>query len=188
MSLDAEQKPDQGGDPQAPPSRFSIPVAVVLERTIDDSSKWGLPGWALVKVISGRNLKQNDQKVIIHEEAGLQRLLYSGLRLDLFKDGGEGYWYNLLSSEPYLFVVCEGQPNDMEINPFYVTVNQDEANGFLETEGGVVLSSPMPVGLRDLLEHYVVEYYHPKQRKKRKRTDWLEDSAYVEKARNDGAK
>lgn len=168
-------------DPQSTSSRLSIPVAVVLERTIDDSKKWVLPNWALVKVISGKDLKHNDQKVIIHEDIGLQRSLHGGLRLDLFKDGGEGYWYNLLSSDPYLFVVCEGQPNDMEIRPYYVTVNHDEANGYLETDD-LVLSSPMPVGLRDLLEHYVVEHYHPEQRKKRKRKDWLEDSVYVEKS------
>ena len=63
----------------------------------------------------------------------------------------------------------------MEIEPFYVTANQDEAVGHLETDD-IVLSIPMPEEIRELLEHYVVNHYRPVEKKKRKRRDWLQDS------------
>lgn len=156
-------------------SRISIPLAVVLERTIDRSKRWVVPSWSVYTVVSGENLENQRQQIQIDEESDRQFFFYGGLSLDLFKDGGEGYWYNLLSSDPYLFIACEGEPGAMEIEPFYVTANQDEAVGYLETDD-IVLSIAMPEEIRELLEHYVVNHYQPVEKKKRKRRDWLEDS------------
>ena len=156
-------------------SRISIPLAVVLERTIDRSKRWVVPSWSLYTVVSGDNLESQRQQIRTAEDSDRQLFFHGGLSLDLFKDGGEGYWYNLLSSDPYLFVACEGEPDAMEIVPFYVTANQDEAVGHLETDD-IVLSIPMPEDIRELLEHYVVNHYQPAEKKKRKRRDWLQDS------------
>jgi len=165
------------GEPEltAKSSRISIPLAVVLERTIDRSKRWVVPNWSVYAVVSGENLEHQRQQIQIEEESGSQFFFYGGLSLELFKDGGEGYWYNLLSSDPYLFIACEGEPGAMEIEPFYVTANQDEAVGHLETDD-IVLSIPMPEEIRDLLERYVVNHYQPVEKKKRKRRDWLKDS------------
>jgi hypothetical protein len=159
-------------------SRISIPVAVVLERRIDSDKKWTYPSWRLFAVVAGENIQTQDQQVTIHDNGATQRIFHGGLRLDLFKDGSEGYWYNLLSADPYLFVVCDGEQGDMEITPVYVTVNQDEATGNLESDD-IVLSAPMPAEIRDLLERYVVNHYQPELKKKRKRKDWLQDSLYA---------
>ena len=161
-------------------SRISIPIEVVLERTVDRSKRWSYPTWAIVSLASGQDLQQGVQCMALHDTfvADSQRFFYSGLVLDLFKDGSEGYWYNLLSADPYIFVVCEGEQEAMEVRPFYVTVNQDEATGHLESED-IVLSAPMPTKLRALLERYVVEHYKPEQQKKRKRKNWLENSLYA---------
>lgn len=165
------------GEPHdaAQSSRISIPLAVVLVRTIDRSKRWVVPSWSVYTVVSGENLEHQRQKIPTAEESDKQFFFHGGLSLDLFKDGGEGYWYNLLSSDPYLFVACEGEPDAMEIVPFYVTANQDEAVGHLETDD-IVLSIPMPEEIRELLEHYVVNHYRPVEKKKRKRRDWLKDS------------
>jgi hypothetical protein len=156
-------------------SRVSIPIAVVLERTIDQSKRWVVPSWSIYTVVSDQNLDSLQQQVTVQDDGTTHRFFHGGLSLNLFKDGGEGYWYNLLSSDPYLFVVCEGEPGAMEIIPFYVTANQDEAMGHLETDD-IVLSIPMPVDIRELLEHYVLDHYEPVEKKKRKRRDWLQDS------------
>ncbi|MEJ2177356.1 MAG: DUF3305 domain-containing protein [Gammaproteobacteria bacterium] len=165
-------------------SRISIPLAVVLERTIDRSKRWVVPNWSVYTVVSGENLEHQHQQIPFREDPDRQFFFYGGLSLDLFKDGGEGYWYNLLSSDPYLFVACEGEPGAMEIEPFYVTANQDEAVGHLETDD-IVLSIPMPEEIRELLEHYVVNHYQPVEKKKRKRRDWLEDSIKAGVREND---
>ncbi len=159
-------------------SRVSIPVAVVLERKIDPSKKWAYPSWRLYAVVAGEKIQTVHQQVTIHDNGAIQRTFHGGLKVDLFKDGSEGYWYNLLSDDPYLFVVCDGEQGDMEITPVFVTANQDEATGHLESDD-IVLSSSMPEEIRDLLERYVVNHYKPEIKKKRKRKDWLEDSLYA---------
>ncbi len=159
-------------------SRVSIPVAVVLERHIDPDKRWAYPSWRLFAVVAGENIRTHHRQVTIHDNGATQRTFHGGLRIDLFKDGSEGYWYNLLSADPYLFVVCDGEQGDREITPVIVTVNQDEATGYLESDD-IVLSASMPAEIRDLLERYVVSHYQPELKKKRKRKDWLEDSLYA---------
>jgi len=161
-------------------SRITVPLAVILERKIDTTKKWGFPQWSVFAIVTGEKIQHHDQKVTVHNEGNIQRYFWGGLKLELYKDGSEGYWYNLLSQEPYLFVVCNGELSDMEIEPRYVTANQDEATGHLESDD-LVLSIPMPQSIRDLLEQYVISYYKPKKKKKRKRKDWLEDSLYAQK-------
>ena len=156
-------------------SRISVPLAVVLERRIDRSKRWQVPNWSVHTVVSAENLGNIQQKIKVQDDSDRRFFFHGGLSLDLYKDGGEGYWYNLLSSDPYLFVACEGEPGSMEIEPFYITANQDEAMGHLETDD-IVLSIPMPVEIRELLEQFVVNHYQPVEKKKRKRRDWLEDS------------
>jgi hypothetical protein len=159
-------------------SRLSIPVAVVLDRELDQGSRWGYPTWRVHEVVAGEGIAQLGGKSVIGANAGTRRTVHTGFTLDLFKDGSEGYWYNLLSEEPYLFVVCEGEYSAMEIRPMHVTANQDEANGHLESDD-IVLPVPMPAEITALLERYVISHYRPEVKRKRKRRDWLDDSQYV---------
>ena len=162
------------------PTQLSIPIAVILNRTIDSSKKWAYPSWSVYAVVTGENIQGHDQRVTVHDDGQTKRYFWGGLNLQLFKDGSEGYWYNLLSDSPYLFVVCNGELSDRQIEPRYVTANQDEATGHLEAED-LVLSIHMPSAIRDVLERYVICHYKPVKKKKRKRKDWLEDSLYAKK-------
>ena len=159
-------------------SRITLSVNIVLSREIDRSKKWAIPEWQIAAVSIGApdDIKSPSAAKI---EKDIVYFSYSALSLQLFKDGSEGYWYNLLSDQPYLFVICEGEQGDQEITPIYVTVNQDEATGHLESDD-IVLSTPMPAEMRELLERYVVDHYQPQQKRKRKRKDWVEDSLYME--------
>ena len=42
----------------------------------------------------------------------------------------------------------------------------------------LVLSIAMPADIRELVERYVTTHYAPKEKKKRKRRDWVEESLY----------
>lgn len=160
-----------------------IPVSVVLQRAIDTTKKWVLPHWTAFAVVAGENLRKNHQRVLIHEDDLNTRFLWGGLVVHLYKDGSEGYWYNLLSDEPYLFVVCEGEQGEQEVEPAFVTANQDEASGYMESDR-LVLSVPMPVDIRNILERYVVSHYVPETKRKRKRRDWVEDSDFGKRPRH----
>ena len=164
-------------------TRITIPVAVILDRKIDRSKKWALPSWHVFSIVTGDDANLTGHRVTEHEQGRIKRYYWSGLKLNLYKDGSEGYWYNLLSQTPYLFVICSGEVGDMEVRPSYVTANQDEANGHLESDD-MVLSIAMPESIRELLEQYVIAHYRPVKKKKRRRKDWLEDSEYAKKNPN----
>ncbi len=159
---------------------ISIPVAVVLERTIDITKKWVLPQWKVFAIVTGEYLRQQDQKVLIHEDEMHSRYYWGGMELRLYKDGSEGYWYNLLSDKPFLFVICDGEEGERDIEPGFITANQDEATGYMESDR-MVLSIAMPLEIREILERYVVSHYFPEQKKKRKRQDWAKNSAYAKR-------
>lgn len=158
----------------------TIPVSVVLERTIDKTKKWVLPHWKGFAVVCGENINQVSDNVTIHDDGVNTRFLWSGLVVHLYKDGSEGYWYNLLSETPYLFIICEGEQGDKQVEPAFVTANQDEATGYMEADR-LVLSVPMPDEICRILERYVITHYIPQEKKKRKRREWLSDSEYAKK-------
>ena len=99
--------------------------------------------------------------------------------MELFPDGCESYWYNLLSQRPSLFVVCferdEDEEGEVDLVPAIVTASQDEANAHLESDDPVY-SVPMPEKIIEWVERYVVENYEPEVKKKRKRQDWTKGS------------
>lgn len=157
----------------------TVPVAVVLQRAVARESKWGAPQWRVVAVVAGENLPRHDQAVVIHQDADCRRTLHGGLKLHLHTDGGEGYWVNLQSDAPYLFVVCDEVDGDGdELRPAFITANRFEANGYLEAER-VVLPAPMPAAVCDLVERYVLSHYRPAAKKKRARREWAAESEYA---------
>ena len=160
--------------------RITIPVAVILEKKTNTDKKWSYPSWRIFAVISGAHLNPDDQQMTVHDAGTIHRYYWGGMSLDFYKDGTEGYWYNLLSDTPNLFVICDGELTDDSIEPRYITANQDEATGHMESDD-IVLSVPMPAAITELLERYVISHYQPKKKKKRKRTDWIEDSLYAKK-------
>ncbi len=157
-----------------------IPVSVVLQRKLSSDSLWGLPQWSAYSILCDKQSGVAADKMVIHDDGIHVRYLWTGMSVHLYKDGNEGYWYNLLADIPYLFVVCDGNSNDMEIEPVFVTANQDEATGDMEAER-IVLEIPMPNEMCNIVEHYVVTHYVPEVKKKRKRKDWLSESEYVKK-------
>ena len=114
--------------------------------------------------------------------------MWSGLKLSLYKDAGESYWYNLMSETPYLYVICnidEGDDGDESLIPVLVTADQQEATGHMEIDDRVY-SVPMPEQVHQWVERFVLENYVPQQKKKRKRQQWAKESENVEATEHSG--
>jgi len=149
---------------------------------------WTEPQWDAVAVIVGEDVSQVPECTQVHHDENRDQYLWTGLRVELFKDGCESYWYNLMSDNPRLFVICfeddEGEDDEIELRPVLVTANQDEANSHMETDDQVY-SVPMPDNVLQLVERFVVTYYQPEIKRKRKRENWVEESEYAKKEREE---
>jgi len=153
-------------------------VSIVLEKQEKTINTWTSFQWELVAVLSdpGESSKM-EGPITLRESQKNAQYMWKGLKIKLFVDAAEGYWYNLLSDVPYAFVVCETDSVDDQAVPvpILVTVSQDEAGAHLETDS-LVLSGRLPADIRDATEKFVVNNFVPQARKKRKRRDWYEES------------
>ena len=109
-------------------------------------------------------------KTVVHETDTTQHVLWNGLRLEFFRDGGESYWHTLVGDQQELFVVCQDD-EDGVFTPILLTADYDEAMAYQEADD-TILSAPMPAKIYQVLERFVLENYAPAARKKRKRKNW----------------
>ena len=156
-------------------------VSVVLEqrhRTYASGLK--VPVWTLLEVLVGGEIDQRSESsdsviektVVQNAEESLQ-VVWTGFRLEFFRDGGESYWHTLVGEQQELFVVCQDD-EDGQFTPILVTADYDEAMAYQEADD-TVLSAPMPEKIYLVLERFVLENYAPQQKKRRKRKKWHGD-------------
>lgn len=153
-------------------------VAVVLEKQEKRVKSWISYEWEVAAILSDKEGPDFlEGPITIRESAQTSQYLWKGLKIKLYVDAAEGYWYNLLSDVPYAFIVCELDTVDDDAIPIphLVTISQDEAGAHLETDS-LVMSGPLPADIRDSAEQFVVNNYIPQVKKKRKRRDWYKES------------
>lgn len=151
--------------------RLSLPVAVVLGRRMVAGRGWKVPHWRVVGVVSGAQLPGPDTRgVPVHSAEDEEHFLWGGLRLDLYRDAAESYWVNLTGAQPSLFVLCSEQEGG-QLVPALVTADQNEACSGVEGDERVFAAS-IPPEVYQQIERFVVEHHVPRERHKRKRTDW----------------
>ncbi len=159
-------------------NQLQFTVSVVIERQVKTVGRWSVNQWELTGILSApEGPDRMEGPVELRQTKNHSQYMWQGLKIKLFADASEGYWYNLLSETPYAFVLFEHDSEDDEDipSPILVTVNQDEASGHLEADN-LVLSSPLPTDIRDEVEKFVVDNYVPETRKKRKRRNWFQES------------
>lgn len=168
------------------PNPTELRVSVLMERRLATVGQWTQPQWDAVAVVAGEDVSRAPRRTHVHHDDTRDQYLWTGLRMELFKDGCESYWYNLVSDKPRLFVICfeeDGEEeSEIELRPILVTANQDEANGHMETDDPVY-SVAMPEAVIQLVERFVMTYYEPEIKRKRKRKNWVEDSEYAKTER-----
>lgn len=141
-----------------------------------------MPDWHLDGVIAGEGVGAVANAAIsVRADAGVEQVLWPGFALQLYKDGAESYWYNLVGRTPSVFVVCR-ENGDGELEPVTVTANCDEANAHVEADD-VVFAAPMPPEIYRWIEQFVVTNYVPRVPRKRKRKAWTEETPRDETSR-----
>ena len=156
---------------------FNLTIVVECQRKT--VGRWPSIQWNLTTILFDPDGPDSlEGPILISEADSLKQYMWKGLKLRLYLDAAEGYWYNFLSEIPYAFVIFE--TDDVEEDsipvPFIVTASQDEAGAHLETDY-LVLSAPFPTDVRNKIEEFIVNNYVPQTKKKRKRRDWFKEAS-----------
>jgi len=156
-------------------------LSVVLQCVPLLDHPWLDERWLLTDLLLSGH--QTDAVVRI-EERNSTSFVFSGLILRLFEDECESYYLNLMSEKPRCYVIaqetCIEEHDDSKsltaeggcsLLPLLVTVSFDVAHAYEEGDDQVFDVS-MPAQVYGWVEAFVLEYYAPQKRLKRKRDNW----------------
>jgi hypothetical protein len=141
-----------------------LAIAVVMQRSLLNN-RWQSEKWEPVAVLPDGNAPGTPPRLLRDDERTAQ-WLYSGFRLRLFHDEAEGYYLNLFSPRPYVFV--NWREEEGRAVPQSVTASYHEAARMMDG-GSQVDGVPMPADWQAWLASYVQENYKPEEKKKRAR-------------------
>ena len=103
----------------------------------------------------------------------MQQFLIGGLELALYPDECESYYHNMVSPAPRCYVIAHVDEDDGEgrPDPFLVSMSFDAAHAYLEG-GDEIYAVEIPPEVYRWTEAFVLAYYAPEPRRKRRLTDW----------------
>src|SRR6266853_1940854 len=84
-------------------SQTRLAVAVVMERTPLADKRWQSEKWEPIGVVPDSSEPGAAPRALVQSEACAQ-WLHPGFELELFHDEAEGYYLNLSSQKPFVFV------------------------------------------------------------------------------------
>jgi hypothetical protein len=138
----------------------SFPVAVVMQRR-SSSNRWQSEIWEPRSVLPGY-LGGGEPRLLV-ERDGVQQWLHPGFTLLLHRDEAEGYYLNLSSGRPRVFVLwrMDGERGV----PLEVTASYDEGGRWLDG-GHSVDGVAMPAEVFAWVGEYVEQNYRPAPKKR----------------------
>jgi hypothetical protein len=132
----------------------SLQVAVIMERR-SLSNRWQTETWQPIGIVPDPG---GDTSRVLHEDEACTRILYPGFAIELHRDEAEGYFLNITTATPYIFVMwreIEGR-----VVPQIVTVSYNEAGRMMDG-GEQVDGVAMPTDMQAWVSAYVSEHYKP---------------------------
>ena len=146
-------------DDSAAPNR-SHALAVIMERTALNN-RWLSEKWEAKGVVQDASPAGSPPKTIVERE-GLTQILFPGYRLRLQRDEAEGYYLNLTSPEPKVFVLWRFV--DEVARPELITVSYGEGTRWADS-GEQVDGVAIPDDLLPWMAEFVEAHYRPEPRK-----------------------
>lgn len=150
------------GNASLPAPLPALAVAVVMERR-RLANRWRSEVWQPIGVVPDADPQDASPRLLKRDEER-EQWLHPGFKLELFHDEAEGYYLNLSSPQPYVFV------NWLEEEgagvPKLVTVSYNEAAR--QMDGGATVDGvALPAEWLGWLAEYVARHYRPEPKKKR---------------------
>lgn len=141
----------------------SYPLAVIMQRTLLNN-RWASEQWEAKGVLPDNGAEGAAPRVIVERE-GLTQMLFTGYRLHLALDEAEGYYLNLTSPEPKVFVLW--RPHDGIAKPERLTVSYGEGTRWADS-GEQVDGVAIPQDLQRWMAEFVEAHYRPEPPKKKR--------------------
>jgi hypothetical protein len=138
----------------------SFPVAVVMQRRVS-TNRWQSVMWEPCGVLPGY-AAGGEPRLLVDRE-GLQQWLHPGFVLQLHRDETEGYYLNVSSGSPRVFVLwrMDGERG----LPLEVTASYNEGGRWLDG-GHSVDGLAMPPEVFTWVGEYVEQNYRPEPKKR----------------------
>ena len=134
-------------------------VAVVMQRRTT-TNRWQAEAWAPLGVLTGA--PEGEPRLLVDEPAETQ-WLYPGLEITLRQPDADGYFLNVSTSEPRVFVLWRME--DERAVPHYLTVSYSEASSWMDA-GEEVDSVPMPPEIFAWVGEFVEQHYRPEPKRR----------------------
>lgn len=138
----------------------SFPIAVVMRRR-RALSRWADWIWEPWSVLAGG--AQGEARLLVDDAQGATQWIHPGFELVLHRDEAEGYYLNVVASDPRVFVLwrMEGEQG----LPVEVTASFNEAGRWLDA-GHSVDGVAMPREIYAWVGDYVEKNYRPEPKKR----------------------
>ena len=135
-------------------------LAVVMQKRPIDN-RWQSDVWEPVAVLADTESGNKPEK--IKQSEGLERWIFHGLRLTLRREEAEGYYLNISTQQPRVFVSWQID-EDCGV-PQQVTASYNDACTWMDA-GEQVDSVAMPPDMYDVVSAFAREHYRPEPKKR----------------------
>lgn len=137
----------------------TFPVSIVMQRR-QIQHRWQDDIWEPAAVLAASG---EGEARIVAESPGVTRWLHPGMEIMLRVADADGYFLNVSTSEPCVFVLwrMEGE----RAVPCHLTVSYSEASSWMDG-GEEVDRVPMPPEIFAWVSAFVVQNYRPQPKKK----------------------
>jgi hypothetical protein len=126
--------------------------------------RWGTEQWEARGVVRDNPPAGAAGQVIFQDERTTQ-YLFPGFQLKLRPDEAEGYFLNITSPQPKLFVLWRKDDGDEIASPRLMTVSFNEGARWMDG-GATVDGVALPVDLLPWIGAFVERHYRPEPKKK----------------------
>jgi hypothetical protein len=137
-------------------------VSVVVER-LQVQSRWETHRWGLAAVLPDVG---GEARTVVRTADLLQRL-HPGLPVTLYPEEAEGYFLNVSSDEPSVFVSLRIDEASGDVYPFQATLSYNEAARWMDG-GERVERAPAWAELTVWMGEWVEANYRPEPRKRQR--------------------
>jgi hypothetical protein len=142
--------------------RPTKPIAVILEREAVES-RWESHRWNLVDVVPDVG---GEPRVIL-ESPQRRRILHPGFEVVLYEDEAEGYYLNVSTDEPSVFVAVRADEASGDLRPFQATLSYNEAARWMDGSERVERCAAWPE-LAAWMGEWVQANYRPEPKKRQR--------------------